>query len=36
MLDIRYLLLPARDEIKKVVKSIIRVLGSENMAKKMF
>jgi len=35
MLDIRYLLLPARDEIKKVVKSIIRVLGSENMAKKM-
>jgi ketose-bisphosphate aldolase len=35
MLDIRYLLLPARDEIKKVVKNTIGVLGSNGMAKKM-
>jgi fructose-bisphosphate aldolase, class II len=35
MLDIRYLLLPARDEIEKTVENILRILGSNGMAKKM-
>ncbi|MCL4378435.1 MAG: class II fructose-bisphosphate aldolase [Actinobacteria bacterium] len=32
MLDIRYLLIPAKNEIKKVAKRLISVLGSEGMA----
>jgi ketose-bisphosphate aldolase len=34
MLDMRYLLLPAQEEITKVVQNIIRTLNSENMAYK--
>jgi fructose-bisphosphate aldolase class II len=34
MLDIRYLLIPARDEIKKTAKNILGILGSSGMAKK--
>jgi len=32
MLDIRYLLIPAKNEIKDVVKNLIKVLGSEGMS----
>jgi ketose-bisphosphate aldolase len=35
MLDIRFLLLPAKEEMKKVVKNIFKVLGSDGMARKM-
>ena len=33
LLDVRYLLIPAKNEIKKVVRSILQVLGSEDMAR---
>jgi ketose-bisphosphate aldolase len=36
MLDVRSILLPAKNEIKKAVKSIIVALGSSGMAKKMW